>query len=196
METKSTSTRMNREDRRKQIIEAAMSVFVEKGYKGTTTSEIAATAEVSEVTLFRYFSSKQEIFLEGIRPIMMGTLEEVIDPSNHLESPEKLKALLKERILFISRNYEVVKLILGEASLLDDMGKGSFIELNLRFIRTMLDGMGIAQDRQDSAVRLIMGTILSFLYMPEKDTDAIDNHVETVTSFILKPCTEPLKEEN
>lgn len=195
METKSTTTRMSREDRRKQIIEAAMSVFVEKGFKGTTTSEIAATAEVSEVTLFRYFSSKQEIFLEGIRPIMMGTLQEVIDNSSRLGSPAKLKALLTERILFISRNYEVMKLILNEAALLDDMGKGSFIEMNLRFIRTMLDGMGIAHDRQDSAVRLIMGTILSFLYMPEKDAQMIDQHVETVTSVILKPCTQPQKEE-
>jgi AcrR family transcriptional regulator len=196
METKSTATRMNREDRRKQIIDAAMSVFVEKGFKGTTTSEIAATAEVSEVTLFRYFSSKQEIFLEGIRPIMTETLEETIGTTKHLESPEQLRALLLGRILFISRNYEVVKLILGEASLLDDMGKGSFIGMNLHFIRTMLDGMGIAKDRQDSAVRLIMGTILSFLYMPEKDDDAIIRHVETVTSFILNPCTENRKEEN
>ena len=196
METKNTSTRMNREDRRKQIIDAAMSVFVEKGFKGTTTSEIAATAEVSEVTLFRYFSSKQEIFFEGIRPIMTETLEETIGTSKHLESPEQLKALLIGRILFISRNYEVVKLILNEASLLDDMGKGSFIEMNLHFIRTMLDGMGIAKDRQDAAVRLIMGTILSFLYMPDKDADEISRHVETVTSFILNPCTESHKEEN
>ncbi|HSP47892.1 MAG TPA: helix-turn-helix domain-containing protein [Clostridiaceae bacterium] len=196
METKNTATRMNREDRRKQIIDAAMSVFVEKGFKGTTTSEIAATAEVSEVTLFRYFSSKQEIFFEGIRPIMTETLEETIGTSKHLESPEQLKALLIGRILFISRNYEVVKLILNEASLLDDMGKGSFIEMNLHFIRTMLDGMGIAKDRQDAAVRLIMGTILSFLYMPDKDADEISRHVETVTSFILNPCTESHKEEN
>lgn len=196
METKNITTRMNREDRRKQIIEAAMSVFVEKGFKGTTTSEIAATAEVSEVTLFRYFSSKQEIFLEGIRPIMVETLEEAIGTSKHLESPEQLKALLLGRILFISRNYEVVKLILNEASLLDDMGKGSFIEMNLHFIRTMLDGMGIAKDRQDAAVRLIMGTILSFLYMPEKDADRISQHVDTVTSFILNPCTQTRKEEN
>lgn len=196
METKSITTRMNREDRRKQIINAAMSVFVEKGFKGTTTSEIAATAEVSEVTLFRYFSSKQEIFLEGIRPIMTETLEEAIGASKHLESPAQLRALLLGRILFISRNYEVVKLILSEASLLDDMGKGSFIGMNLHFIRTMLDGMGIAKDSQEAAVRLIMGTILSFLYMPEKDDDAIGRHVETVTSFILNPCTENPKEEN
>ncbi|HCW72829.1 MAG TPA: TetR/AcrR family transcriptional regulator, partial [Clostridiaceae bacterium] len=54
--------RMNKDDRRKQIIDSAMKVFRERGFKGATTIEIAEAASITEVTLFRYFSSKQEIF--------------------------------------------------------------------------------------------------------------------------------------
>ena len=79
---------MKKENRRKQILDAAMTVFVEKGFLGSTTLEIAKTAGVSEVTLFRYFSSKKEIFLEGIEPILFSTLEDTINTSINFNTAE------------------------------------------------------------------------------------------------------------
>ncbi|KGK91643.1 transcriptional regulator [Desulfosporosinus sp. HMP52] len=46
------------------IIEAARQLFMENGFKGTTTKMIAKTAGVNEATLFRHFKSKEGIFLE------------------------------------------------------------------------------------------------------------------------------------
>lgn len=47
-----------------KIVEAARQLFMENGFKGTTTKMIAQTAGVNEVTLFRHFKSKEGIFLE------------------------------------------------------------------------------------------------------------------------------------
>lgn len=47
---------------RDRIIEAAYTLFSEKGYHGTSTREIAKAASVSEVTLFRNFGSKELLF--------------------------------------------------------------------------------------------------------------------------------------
>lgn len=44
-----------------RILDAARSLFIRKGYRGTTTREIAAEAGVSEVTLFRKFGSKKNL---------------------------------------------------------------------------------------------------------------------------------------
>lgn len=44
------------------ILEAAMMQFAEKGFSATTTRQIAQRAGVNEVTLFRHFRSKQELF--------------------------------------------------------------------------------------------------------------------------------------
>lgn len=49
---------MSRTDTRDRILEAAGTMFAERGYVGTTTSAIAAAAGVNEVTLFRHFDSK------------------------------------------------------------------------------------------------------------------------------------------
>jgi AcrR family transcriptional regulator len=45
-----------------RIVEAAVQLFSRKGYKGTSTREIAQLAGVNEATLFRYFSRKADLF--------------------------------------------------------------------------------------------------------------------------------------
>ncbi len=45
---------------------AALQLFVEHGYAGTTTAQIAAEAGVSEMTLFRHFPTKESLLLEDL----------------------------------------------------------------------------------------------------------------------------------
>jgi AcrR family transcriptional regulator len=54
--------RMAAEDRRKQIVRAAMDLFARKGFNGTTTKEIALAAGVNEAIIFRHFATKQELY--------------------------------------------------------------------------------------------------------------------------------------
>ena len=49
------------ENRRKQILEAAMTCFARKGFHETTMADIAAEAGVSDTLAYRYFRSKDEI---------------------------------------------------------------------------------------------------------------------------------------
>lgn len=49
-----------------KIIDAAMTLVRDKGYVATTTKDIARAAGVNECTLFRKFSSKKDIVLNGI----------------------------------------------------------------------------------------------------------------------------------
>lgn len=51
-----------------QIERAALSLFSEKGYSGTTMAEIAARAGVNPAVIYRYFSSKQQLFETLQRP--------------------------------------------------------------------------------------------------------------------------------
>jgi len=47
---------------RTRIMAAGAEVFARKGYAGATTRELAAAAGVNEVTLFRHFGSKKNLF--------------------------------------------------------------------------------------------------------------------------------------
>jgi TetR/AcrR family transcriptional regulator, mexJK operon transcriptional repressor len=51
---------------KKRILASAMEEFSSKGYRGSTTKEIASRAEVNELTLFRHFGSKENLLSEAI----------------------------------------------------------------------------------------------------------------------------------
>lgn len=54
--------RMAAEDRRRQIVRVAVRLFSERGFRGTTTKEIAQAAGVSEAIIFRHFATKDELY--------------------------------------------------------------------------------------------------------------------------------------
>ena len=48
---------------RQTIIEAALSLYQERGYEGVTVAEIARRADIAPRTFFGYFESKDDVFL-------------------------------------------------------------------------------------------------------------------------------------
>jgi len=50
------------EERRLQILRVAMRLFSQRGFRGTTTKEIAGAAGVSEAMVFRHFATKEELY--------------------------------------------------------------------------------------------------------------------------------------
>jgi AcrR family transcriptional regulator len=68
-------------ERRKQarpgeLLEAALSLFVEKGFAGTRVEEVAAQAGVSKGTLFLYYASKEDLFKAVVHETLAGRFVE------------------------------------------------------------------------------------------------------------------------
>jgi AcrR family transcriptional regulator len=62
MEGAASGARMAGEERRSQILAVAVSLFSNRGFRGTTTKEIAQAAGVSEAMVFRHFATKEELY--------------------------------------------------------------------------------------------------------------------------------------
>ena len=56
------SGRMAGEERKLQILRVAVHLFSQRGFRGTTTKEIAQAAGVSEAMVFRHFATKEELY--------------------------------------------------------------------------------------------------------------------------------------
>jgi TetR/AcrR family transcriptional regulator, transcriptional repressor of aconitase len=67
-----TRTRLDSEERRRAIVEAAMPLFARKGFAGATTKEIARAAGVSEALVFQHFPSKAALYQEILRQGCLG----------------------------------------------------------------------------------------------------------------------------
>jgi AcrR family transcriptional regulator len=108
------------EDRRKQILEAALKVFAEKGFKGATNQAIADEAgKISPGLIYWYFDSKEDMFF--------ALLEERLAVGDFPLPIEQLKAFPPEYVLpmiahfGLSRldNQETInlfKIFIGEAA--------------------------------------------------------------------------------
>ncbi|WP_066399526.1 TetR/AcrR family transcriptional regulator [Neobacillus mesonae] len=59
-----------RDERREQIKQAALKMFARRGYTGTKTSMIAKEASISEGLIYRYFNSKEELFITLVQELM------------------------------------------------------------------------------------------------------------------------------
>ncbi|HTX61745.1 MAG TPA: TetR/AcrR family transcriptional regulator [Methanobacterium sp.] len=76
-------------EKEKKILEASLKLFVEKGFHGTSTAEIAKTAGVATGTLFHYFKTKEEL----INRLYLYTKESMF--SQMVEQFEEDKTLKK-----------------------------------------------------------------------------------------------------
>ena len=63
------SPKLPPEKRREQLLTSARKLFVKKGYRGTTTEEIAKNAKLTKGALYFHFKSKEDIFLELVKSI-------------------------------------------------------------------------------------------------------------------------------
>jgi AcrR family transcriptional regulator len=53
--------------RRRQVLEAALAVFGEKGYGAATMEDVAARVGLSKAALYEYFESKEDLFIAVVR---------------------------------------------------------------------------------------------------------------------------------
>ena len=70
-------TRLPRQARRRQLLEAALEVFVARGYHAAAMDEIAERAGVSKPVLYQHFPGKQELYLALLDESVEALIETV-----------------------------------------------------------------------------------------------------------------------
>ncbi len=104
---------------RHNIIDASVSLFLEKGFQETSMQEIARAAGMGKSTLYDYFPNKDEVLLAYVEDVFMG-LEQRVQKINVQEIPsvEKLRKvmhlhleyLLEKKELYIRLTFEIQRL--------------------------------------------------------------------------------------
>ena len=98
--------------RRDEILRAATDLFSEKGYHEVTMEEIAEEMGVSKGTIYNYFSSKENLYLEilkGSFEAIEALLHEEVENSD--PAPLKLRKLLTTIFTFYRRNLKVLRIL-------------------------------------------------------------------------------------
>ena len=74
---------------RERILDAAHRVLLDGGYRGTTMPAIAAAAAVSVGLLYRYFASKEELYLAMCEAVTQAQLDELAAHIGQIADPRE-----------------------------------------------------------------------------------------------------------
>ncbi len=92
-----TTNRQRKQHQRAHILEVARTLFLQTGFKATHVSEIAAQADVSQVTLYKYFESKLNLGHQVVLDLVTqgyADFQAVVDDP-HLSYREIVKRLIQ-----------------------------------------------------------------------------------------------------
>ncbi|AVS74447.1 TetR/AcrR family transcriptional regulator [Paracidovorax cattleyae] len=180
--------RARRKDARPgELLEAALDLFVERGYAATKVDEVAARAGVSKGTLFLYFPSKEDLFKAVVRHNLGRHFAEWDVEIEHY--PHSTSELLRYaydlwwKHIGATKASGIAKLVLGEAHNFPDIAAFYRDEVVLpgnRLIRRILErGLQRGEFREldlDCAVHVVAAPLVfmmmwrhSGVCMPESD---------------------------
>ncbi len=126
-------------DRPRQILDAALTVFVTKGFAAAKLDDVATAAGVSKGLLYRYFDNKAELFKDVVRQTLVATIRTVADQSRSSDSAlAALDMFLAQMVAVASdeRRSAIPKLVISES--------GNFPELAIFYLAEVI-GPGLAQ---------------------------------------------------
>jgi AcrR family transcriptional regulator len=87
--------RKSKDERREEVLDAALAVFAEKGLHGASTEEIARRAGISQPYVFRLFGTKKELYVAGVVRCFRQTLELMQRAAEGKRGEEALRAIGK-----------------------------------------------------------------------------------------------------
>ena len=158
-----------RERSRRDILLASAGVFARRGFASATLAELAEAAGYAPASLYRYFTSKEEIFrnlLELVEGEFAATFEEPVDDGAPLAA--RLEALLRAQHRLAQSRQPVFDLLAQSPSgpagrALHDPGAGMarYGELLLGWLRRHVRA-GELHHRPEDAARAIAGIIFAF----------------------------------
>lgn len=160
-------------DKREQILQGAMQVFLSQGYASTSMDRVAAAAGVSKQTIYSYFQDKQGLFTALIERVTIDRMQHIFRAEELSDEPELLR-YFAESFLQKMANPEflsLLRIIISESA--------RFPELANLYTRTVIQrGRSILTDYfqrhpelriadPEATAQIFCGSLISFLIAQE-----------------------------
>jgi AcrR family transcriptional regulator len=185
-EPDTASRRRRKEARPQELLDAALALFVEKGFAATRAEEVAQRAGVSKGTLYLYYPSKEELLKAVIAHFLSSRIQEgTAQAAQHAGSPTALlRGILIDwwTELYDNPAAGVFKLVITEVGNFPEIGEFYAREV-VQPAHALLEGVirrGVAEGEfraidVDSAVHsLVLPLVMACLHRHSLDACPID----------------------
>lgn len=186
--------------KRKQIVKAAIKVFLEQGYAATTLQRVAEEARVIRATIYSHFSDKNELFKAIIEELTVNQLGEDFHQRIAASSPREFVYLMRDFVQSRKQNKEylaLLRIVIGESERFPDLAR-------LYFKTVYSQGMVVAEryfaqhpelgvEHSQSLTAVVCGSMMAHLIQQEllrgKEMVPMDLNAvaETLADLITRP---------
>jgi AcrR family transcriptional regulator len=113
-------SRLQTDERRRQLLEAGAHVFTERSYDDASMAEVARAAGISKGLLYHYFPSKRDLFVATLEAAA-AELREITQPNPSLPVQEQLVDVLERYLAWIDDHADSYSKLMESASGSDDV---------------------------------------------------------------------------
>lgn len=162
-----------KEERKQQLLHAAIECFGQKGYHATQISDIIEKAKVARGTFYLYFQGKREIF-DYVMTELFGQVQKeirTIPKEAYTEIPAQIMGNIKRVLTLLMNKPSFAKILISEAVGLDeelDSRLRTFYNHILNYIRrglTQGQEMGFVRDGHIEIMAVsLLGCLKEVLY--------------------------------
>ncbi len=118
--------------KRAAILDAATTLFLRKGYLGTSMDEIATLAAVSKQTVYKHFADKEGLFFEIVTSTVSDATaaahNEVLELEESGDIERALRDLARRQLAMVMqpRLLQLRRLVIGEAGRFPELGRAFY----------------------------------------------------------------------
>lgn len=155
-----------------RIFKGAISAFLKKGMQATT-KEVAKEAGVAEVTLYRRYATKENLFITSIKNVLEKKFHShVMELAKEQDTELFLMTIIKNRLEVLSKNEQLVKMLLSESLRGNLVNEINLPEIVFSSLKSGLDFHFKAKDLEvdtEFCARQLAGLFLSYIIMPNEE---------------------------
>lgn len=133
-------------DTETKILKAALHLFAQRGYSGTTTRDLAQSAGVAEGTLFRHFENKKAILVAVATQGWVEILTDLLTELSAMASYKAIGQVMQRRMLNLRKNSDLMRVCFMEAQFHPELREqiqteviGKMIDVAEAFFQTAMD---------------------------------------------------------
>jgi len=192
-------------ERQRAILEAATRVFAEQGFADADTQKVADLVGIGKGTVYRYFPSKEVLFLSTVDFAMRQLSESVNRAAMNAPEPlERISAGIRAYLSFFHDHPEVVELLVHERAHFRDRGTPTYFvhrEANMGPWRALIEQLinegvlrAVPVERVVNVIsNLVYGTMFTNYFAGSTSTlsDQCEDILDIVYRGMLSsPCVE------
>ncbi|HEY9313849.1 TetR/AcrR family transcriptional regulator [Williamsia sp.] len=196
--TARTDTRRTRL-RRGQLLDAALSTFIEYGYSAVGVAEIVARIGCSHGTFYNYFDSKRDV-LDAVLERELAELAAIAElhrpgPRDETEFVAAMESLVRRLVDYVDKRPDVLTFVVMEAPGIDEASlellTGSYVQLGQlcgQYFRHGVDDGYLREDLDveyagEAMVSCLLAAVLPRMLDNTAELD-VEETVETVVGFL------------